>query len=434
MKIILIPAVALWLACTGCGHLNLEQPAIVSWSIAVTESLEIDRGSWPIVARVRLPADIDDPLFVLRRQGRRAPVAHQLLAVVEPDVTRRANASEADDRLVDVCFFADLRAGARRRFDLDLVAESRQAPPGAPALKYRGARFGTTVDTGPVEFAFDPVSGQLLSYVPQQNGRGGELGFVQHRRIPIHWNPDVWAPPASWGHASDWNSSNPERTPDFSESRGPLAYRSVRRGLMPSSNGTLTEISYTVFAGMPFILESSRMEFTNDTDVRAVRHNELVFNRGIHTHGIWPDAAGKPQLGRLFDPQDPRKIYGNIKLLKADIPWIGLVHPREGYGIVIVNNWYGSSAPEGSAGPHDGDAVYNLFDYGEHAGENFHFNFSYVCRSLLPPVTVVKGSVFGERSAFLTFSVGLDGDGRYDRLLRWTKLLGNLPVVEVTAK
>ena len=397
MKIILIPAVALWLACTGCGHLNLEQPAIASWSIAVTESLEIDRGSWPIVARVRLPADIDDPLFVLRRQGRRAPVAHQLLAVVEPDVTRRANASEADDRLVDVCFFADLRAGARRRFDLDLVAESRQAPPGAPALKYRGARFGTTVDTGPVEFAFDPVSGQLLSYVPQQNGRG-------------------------------------ERTPDFSESRGPLAYRSVRRGLMPSSNGTLTEISYTVFAGMPFILESSRMEFTNDTDVRAVRHNELVFNRGIHTHGIWPDAAGKPQLGRLFDPQDPRKIYGNIKLLKADIPWIGLVHPREGYGIVIVNNWYGSSAPEGSAGPHDGDAVYNLFDYGEHAGENFHFNFSYVCRSLLPPVTVVKGSVFGERSAFLTFSVGLDGDGRYDRLLRWTKLLGNLPVVEVTAK
>jgi hypothetical protein len=434
MKNICIFVVALGLAhVVGCGHLEANDSALASWSIAVTDSVDIDRGSWPIVARVKLPAGIDDPVFVLRREGRQEPVAHQVLAVVEPDVARLADVADVNDGLVDVCFFTDLSGCGMRRFDLDLVAKPRQATLGAPELQYRGERFGTRVDAGAAEFAFDAVSGQFMTYVPQQSGRGEEMGFVQDHRKPIHWNPDVWIPPAAWGHVSDWNTSKPELTPDFNESRGPLAYRSVRRGVMPNSNETLAEVSYTVFAGMPFILETSRMEFTNDTDIGAVRHNELVFSRGTHTHGIWPDDTGTPQLGRLFDPEDPKKIYGQIKRMKADIPWVGLVHPYGGYGIAIVNNWYGSSAPEGKVGPQDENAVYYLLDYGEHAAENFHFNFSYVCRTLLPPVTVVKGSVFGERSAFLTFSVGPAGEARYDYLLRWTKLLGNLPVVEVMA-
>ena len=423
--------VALVLASMGGGHLNAKGPAISSWSIAVTDSVDIDRGSWPIVARVKLPVGIDDPVFVLRREGRHEPVAHQVLAVVEPDVARRANVVEANDGVVDVCFFADLSAGGMRRFDLDLVAKPMQARLAGPEVQYRGEGFGTTVDAGVAEFAFDSVSGQFMSYVPQQSGRGEKMGFVQDRRKPIHWNPDVWMPPAPWGHVSDWDTSKPELTPDFSESRGPLAYRSVRRGVMPHSNGTVAEVSYTVFAGMPFILETSRMEFVDDAAIRAVRHNELVFSRGIHTHGIWPDDTGKPQIGRLFDPEDPKRIYGLIKRLKPDIPWIGLVHPSGGYGIAIVNNWYGSSAPEGSVGPQDENAVYYLLDYGEHLAENFHFNFSYVCRTLLPPGSVVKGSVFAERSAFLTFSVGPDEETHYDYLLRWTKLLGSLPVVEV---
>ena len=107
MKNIRIFVVALGFACMGCGHLNANYPAIASWSIAVTDSVDIDRGRWPIVARVKLPAGIDDPVFVLRRDGWQEPVAHQVLAVVEPDVARRANVAETNDGLVDVCFFTD---------------------------------------------------------------------------------------------------------------------------------------------------------------------------------------------------------------------------------------------------------------------------------------------------------------------------------------
>jgi hypothetical protein len=235
------------------------------------------------------------------------------------------------------------------------------------------------------------------------------------------------------GHASGWDSTNPERTPDFKESRGPFAYRMVRSGNLPIiSEAVHCEVSYTIFAGMPFIMETSRLRFDQDVTLGVVRNNELVFNRGIHTHGAWPDEKRKPVIGLLYDEEEPKTIQDAVKKLAPDIPWVALFHERLLYGISIVNLWHGNSAPPGSAGPQDENAQYYFLDYGAHGREGRpNYDFAYVSRKLVGSATAPKGATYAERSAFLVFALNENEERRFDDMLRWTRLLQNPPVVVV---
>ncbi len=408
-------------------------------TITVTETLGLAREGWPIIVGVLLDAEkIGEPqrdLGLWRVDpagGAGTPVPLQVLSVTAPayaaENVELTKDKPSPQRLVELCFLADLDANGQQQYALHGKpgANMTQPAPAAP-LQVAGQDFGWTVDTGPAVFSFDPRTGQLQSYLPRLAGYDKPATFVQGA---IHWNPDVWAPPSQWGHTTDWDSANPERRPALTVWNGPLCFRTLRTGVMPFSNGVRTTVSYTLFAGAPYLLESSLMEFTADTAVNAVRNNELVFRRGVHTHAVAADATGKATVWQAHDEADFNRFFGVVGRVSPDVPWLGLYHQRLKYGLSIVNlDRFTLPGAPGRRDLEGGNYYFN--DYGEHGtGENAHLNFLYVSRLLVGRSLVPQGTVFGEHSAFLAFKVG-DAPGEFNSVWRWNALLRQPPAVEV---
>ncbi|MHB0935157.1 MAG: hypothetical protein ACYDCO_00205 [Armatimonadota bacterium] len=407
-------------------------------TITVKETAGQARTAWPVLVGVLLNekqfTDAHKDLALLRVDagGQATPVPFQVMSVIAPTYAAE-NAELMKDktsplRMVELCFLTDLAPNGQQAFELRGKPGANVVQP-APTvtLKTEGKDFGWTIDTGPAVFGMDPRTGQLSSYLPQLAGYDKPATFFQGA---IHWNPDTWTPPSSWGHTTDWDSAKPERRPELTVWNGPLCFRTLRTGTMPLSNGTKVAISYTLFAGSPYILESSRMEFTADTAVNAVRNNELVFSRGVHTHAAAADETGKVSVWQAHDENDINHFYGNLASVGPDVPWLGLFHQRLGYGIAIVNQ--DRFTQSGAPGRRDLEGGYYYFnDYGEHGtGENAHLNFLYMSRALMWGNLVPKGTVFGEHSAFLPFKVGQEPD-RFADVARWAAMLRRPPVIEV---
>jgi len=403
--------------------------------LKLTETAALARKGWPVIAPVLLDAaelgnpETDMALVLCDVRARTyAQVPFQVLSITEPAYVAE-NAGKAQDqpgaRLVELCFLADLDARGQAAYLLYYgrpgAAVQKPAVTG-PQLQYRADPEGLFVDTGPAAFRFDPASGQLLSYVPKLAGVSEEMRFVQKVPRPVHWNPDVWAPPSPWGHTSDWGQGGAAR-PDLSTAQGPICLRTVRTGTMPNSNGVRASVTYTLFAGMPFMLESSYVEFTAPTRVRAVRSNELVFSRGLHTHALWMDETGAVSTRPCYDPAEPRRFFGHVARMGPDVPWLALFHAERGYGIGTVNLSRFSAAPAGGS-TQDAGAYYYFLDYSEWGtGENFDMNFAYLCRAYFYGDAIIpKGAVYGEHSAVLVFKLDEGGD-TFASVKRWADLL-----------
>lgn len=385
---------------------------------------------WPVTAAVPAPdggwTKAPLRLWAVDGAGRRQPAELQVLGDrAQPGARTSA---------VEICFFAGLAGGGAHEF---VLAEARSEWTSGGGLRYEGEGpgLGLTVDTGPAVFRFHPESGQLFSYRPKMAGVEKDLGFWQGKSRPIHWNPDVWTPPRPWGHVSDWDVGSTDRVPRVSVARGALMCRTVREGEIPWTGGVRARVTYSLFRDMPFVLESSEMEFPSNIAVRAVRHNELVFSRGIHTHGAWAGRDGGPaEWLPIYDKADPKHFLGQIGRVDADVPWIALVHDEARYGIAIVNLWRRDSAPAGSGGAQDEDVHYYFNDYGDHGtGDRYEWNFAYMCRPLVFRDAVVPGGArYEERSAFVAFAVGPgEGDARLDGLRRLARWLREPPRVTV---
>lgn len=405
--------------------------------ITVAEPTDLARGVWPIVVPITLPSDASIEQAATWRldrvgdDGARTAVPFQ---IIDTPIAPQGSDDRPVDRLPQICFLTELAPGPEQVFELVDAAERDQAPELATTIAVEGEGFGVTVATGPITMATDPRSGQLLYYIPHNAGVEQQMKFNQvHRDRPIHWNPDVWAPPAAWGHVSDWDVSDPDRRPELQTARGPLAYRTLRHGQMPTSNGVDAAVSYTFFAGLPFVYESSYMRFTRDTKVNAVRNNELVFNRGIHTHGAWPNEQGEVEQCQLYDQAEPMKFFGRPARIPVDVPWLALFHETEHYGIAIVNLDYHHRAPTEDGSAHDQNACYYFYDYDDWGtGERYDWNFAYMCRSIVSPKSVVaSGTTYAERCAFLVFRLGDTEANRFDELLRWARLLREPPTVSI---
>src|SRR5690606_13893440 len=137
---------------------------------------------------------------------------------------------------------------------------------------------------------------------------------------------DAWVLPENWTHASGWRLAEPEAAPEVKEVSGPLMWRTIRTGEFPRVAGLEASVSYTAFAGSPYLLEASSMRFTRNLIVNAVRNNELVFSRGFQTHGVYIDHEGKCHTLRAFNPEDPDESFAHIAelTLPVDLPFIGL--------------------------------------------------------------------------------------------------------------
>jgi len=412
--------------------------------VSIKDTSGIDRKNWPVIIGLSFsPAEVKDPrrdLFLVRYDkaaGKYLQVPFQVLDSAAPKYVAEnasiAGAGKDGLALFDICFLTDVEANSTSLVFLYYgKPESGVSQPAfkGQALEYTGEGFGVTVNTGPVVFRFDPKCGQLLSYRPTFTDSNRELTFVQKEPRPIHWNPDVWAPPSPWGHVSDWGSEK-AASPQVVRSRGAIAFRTVRTGTMPNANGVKASVSYTLFAGMPFILESSLMEFTEPTEVNAVRHNELVFSRGVHSHAVWCDLDGKVTASPCYDPAEPNRFLRNIAKLSPDVPWLGFFNEQHRHGICFVNLSRFNYAA-GGGDPQDFAAHYYISDPGIFGtGADVGMNFTYLCRPEVYHHTVIpKGAIYAEHSAILVFGLS-DGEDQFAAASHWAGLLREPPKIEV---
>lgn len=401
--------------------------------------------AWPLIVRVTCPSSWDPAQSgewsLVELNADRAPLYRLPLQKLQVIDALSASDKPAPVQAIDICFPITIKPEETRTYRLLRTGADTNLPwtHNRPAdLLIEGQGPGARVDTGNTVFGFHPANGQFGWYMPKNASITNRLGFVQGVEAACHHNPDVWCYPRSWGHTSDWRcQATNELAPEQIIQKGPLVYRYIRKGWMPNCDGIQTWVSYTVFAGLPLLIESSSMEFTKSSTVSAVRNNELVFNRGIHTHAAYPDTKGKPISVQAFDPAHPTKFFGRLPIpdLDPDIPWVALYNDTKKYGVAMLNleRWSFTGAP---GHPANMPGYYYFNDYGEHGtGAHFDWNFLYLCRAEIYTGTVLPaGSQFSENSAILVLQ---EGSARPDHLREiepWRKRLEYPPVIKFMGK
>lgn len=441
----------LWFTLLCCTPLLLAQkPDAVkrTRTIKLTERAGIARSQFPVEATVRFEKDaLKDAgqIRLLRLDGaNKTPVAVQVLGVTSHEA--RDSFAPAAQTFVQLAFLADVPAKGTAVYEVVLDAAKPQAAPGK-SLQITGEALGKAVDVGPAVWELHKPSGQLLTVTPKL-ASNDRLVFLQHKErgeLPFHWNPDIWATGKPWGHTSDWNSPvgfdplkhKADAPPAAAEKMhpfyyrewpGPMLYRLTRWGKMPFVPQVDVSVTYTFYAGAPFLSVQSLMEFREDMSVHAVRNAELVFSRHQFDTAVWLDKEGRFQRVPCYDYSDKDKSFQNVAKLPADVACLGFANERKGYGLaLIVLSMTNLNKLTGHAG--DEQAHFYIRDYDEH-GKGSPANFLYFVRPLVYregylPTPVSAGSIYAERSAVVVFKLNADPAKKYDELIHWQKLLAN---------
>ncbi len=216
---------------------------------------------------------------------------------------------------------------------------------------------------------------------------------------------------------------------------------------MPMLGDIEATVEYTAFPGLPLLFASSTVRLTEDRLINALRTDQLIFTRGLQTHGVYIDHNGRKHTVRMYDPNRPEQGFTQVNLrpLPPDLPFIGLYHEarRDGIGIVTIDHHIRNHDGPVSVG---GDAAYFYF----YDGKAYESPWVYMCRGEVHHIdidgrphnlinakfitTVVPaGTLVATHSAIVVFTVG-EGAGdepRLDEVERWTRLLRTPPRVRV---
>lgn len=149
------------------------------------------------------------------------------------------------------------------------------------------------------------------------------------------WNPDFYAPPVPWYHASDWQ---PEEYTTVVE-EGPVFCMVKRSGPMPGEGNQDTKmcVTYIFYAGYkPIVIESS-LELTRPRDVIALRNSEIVLNLNLVNEVAWKNISGKVETMKLEDMARHPIV---AKFLPRNVPWISMFNRdmRAALGIVYMQD------------------------------------------------------------------------------------------------
>jgi hypothetical protein len=275
-------------------------------------------------------------------------------------------------------------------------------------LTLSGEGLGKTLRTPNLVLQFHAQSGQVLTIeYPKEKVR------LWNKAGVIHWNPDVFIPGIAWDHSFDWN---PPQVVE--EKTGGVVYLNSRRGSLPRITDVALEVRYAVDAGHSYFLSETLMTVGKDLGVIAVRNDEMVLYKDLFDTLMYRDKDGKVVTLPLREM--PGAPFGLVHMAPPDIPWVGLVNSKEGYGFFSLRLEAAASnlGPAGDfhhkAGtyfyaPSDGDYVYwvrpFLYTWGD-----------YTTNSLL--TFLPKGSFFYERNAYILLRLNDRMPQELDALLR----------------
>ncbi|MFA7157888.1 MAG: hypothetical protein WC299_01195 [Kiritimatiellia bacterium] len=283
-----------------------------------------------------------------------------------------------------VAFAADIPANATRRVGILYDNPGAARPRYETDLSDSGAGSDFAAENRHFRARTDPLSGQIDELTIKMQ----VLEYTHLKRLTPAGRPQegirvIFAgkpacPAASC--ASSW------REPETTRIEGPLFCSIARRGkLSPpgepaAESHPSLEIEYKFFADYPFLLVSSRLEFTADTPVYGIYHDSLAVQESCFSHYCFrPSTPSLPETDLeeaghiLVEPEytrslPPGPIFGDF--LPYGLPWHAFVSCirkqdfRFDYALAGIRLEDDSSSPGGPA-PAYRAATYLVRDGGQ---------------------------------------------------------------------
>ena len=230
----------------------------------------------------------------------------------------------------------------------------------------------------------------------------------------IHWAPNFKRPEieyyktiAHWNHPKEqWNNI------------GDYVIRTWRKDKAPYHPEIMLSAEYSFFAGKPYFLFNSSMEFVKDVMLEWLRNDEMTMDT-MFTH-----LAFKRKTGEIIDiPIAERDEILEKRPIAADDPWLCFYNKDIGYGFGSIRLDYNISNMEGNTSP-TGE---NYTSIAEWENRTTYWNRRIIYKEL---TNVAKGSKYVEKNAYIVFDI--NQDGHLEEINNWSKKLQSPLVVKAT--
>ncbi len=272
-------------------------------SIVLTENQGLARSGEPVHLWLSTYADrLTDPMREVRvvaidpTSGRSEEIPSQVYDVSTWD--KRADEHCQPTTTFGLAFMADVPANTARVYLIFYGNPYSLVPVYPTDLKVSGEGYGLVVENDHYTVTLHPESGAVDEIYLKQNVN---VIFAHHLETngSLHWNPDVYAPPRTWMHASDW-----QRPAGYATISGPVFFMTKRWAPLPDYPEVACSITYTFYRHTPYMMIESTLDVVQDLDVEALRNGEIVLNQEVVNEFAWVKPNG--EIGTVVIKDLPR--------------------------------------------------------------------------------------------------------------------------------
>jgi len=263
-------------------------------------------------------------------------------------------------------------------------------------LRVQGKGLAKTIENSFYKVVLDERSGMVTEIHEKETGI--KLEHKLETNGAIHWNPGVYSPPHMWSHCSDWEN------PPFSEVIGPVFYSLRRTAPLPHLKDVTVSITYRFYKDSPFILMDSIMEIKKDLFVKALRNGEVVFNKEVFDKAAYKTLTEKINV---IDFAHSRMHPDHVEVLRPDTPWIAFFSREKNIAFSSLFLDYSTTNLSGGEASLQQPYIYIQHGPWYYLSRAFVYSFGSNNQSRMLPVK--KGSVYSEKTAWITFPFNQEG-------------------------
>jgi hypothetical protein len=189
---------------------------------------------------------------------------------------------------LDVAFLADVASLGSQAYLVFYGNPDAPPPAYETDLRIEGEGLGATVENEFYRISHAANSGAIFT-VDVKQGVNVVLEHKLETNGAVQWNPDVYAPPHAWVHASDWEE------PEHEIVCGPVFCMFRRWAPLPHLPDVMASSTNLYYAGTPYVLVTETTSFEQDRYVKALRQAEVVFNHEVLDEFAYVDQLGVEQ-------------------------------------------------------------------------------------------------------------------------------------------
>lgn len=294
----------------------------------------------------------------------------------------------------EVAFLAYLEPYEQKLYMIFYDNPNAQKPDYKSDLVVSGSGIGKTVENPFYRIKLDKNSGAFETILVKH---GVDI-LLEHKletNGAVHWNPDVYAPPLPWVHASDWEK------PEMEEISGPIFYMSRRYAPLPHMKSVKASVTYFFYPNKPYVVMKSALELERDLDVQAIRNAEIVFNHAVLNEFVYKDRKGTVQSLKI---EGSRPHPEHAIEISDKTPWLGFVNREKKVGFVGINLAYVNLNKFGGT-----PSTYEPYFYAANGPWIYMsrgLNYSFGSNNPGRLQKAKAGSFFSEEIAYLPFKLG----------------------------